>query len=119
MNASEVRQKYLDFMKSKGHVQIQPAPLVLENDPTTLFTGSGMQPLLPYLLGKPHKEGKRLTDSQPCLRLQDIDDVGDPRHTTVFEMLGNWSLGDYFKEEQIRNFFTFLTKEIGLDPQKI
>ena len=72
MNASEVRQKYLDFMKSKGHVQIQPAPLVLENDPTTLFTGSGMQPLLPYLLGKPHKDGKRLTDSQPCLRLQDM-----------------------------------------------
>ena len=119
MNASEVRQKYLDFMKSKGHVVIEPAPLVLENDPTTLFTGSGMQPLLPYLLGQPHKEGKRLTDSQPCLRLQDIDDVGDPRHTTVFEMLGNWSLGDYFKEEQIRNFFTFLTKEVGLDPAKI
>ena len=116
MNASEVRQKYLDFMKSKGHVVIEPAPLVLENDPTTLFTGSGMQPLLPYLLGQPHKEGQRLTDSQPCLRLQDIDDVGDPRHTTVFEMLGNWSLGDYFKEEQIRNFFTFLTKEVGLDP---
>lgn len=119
MNASEVRQKYLDFMKSKGHVEIAPAPLVLENDPTTLFTGSGMQPLLPFLLGQPHKEGKRLTDSQPCLRLQDIDDVGDPRHTTVFEMLGNWSLGDYFKEEQIRNFFTFLTKEVGLDPAKI
>ena len=119
MNASEVRQKYLDFMKSKGHVEIAPAPLVLENDPTTLFTGSGMQPLLPFLLGQPHKDGKRLTDSQPCLRLQDIDDVGDPRHTTVFEMLGNWSLGDYFKEEQIRNFFTFLTKEVGLDPAKI
>ena len=119
MNASEVRQKYLDFMKSKGHVEIAPAPLVLENDPTTLFTGSGMQPLLPFLLGQPHKDGKRLTDSQPCLRLQDIDDVGDPRHTTVFEMLGNWSLGDYFKEEQIRNFFTFLTKEVGLDPKKI
>ena len=119
MNASEIRQKYLDFMKSKGHVVIEPAPLVLENDPTTLFTGSGMQPLLPYLLGQPHKDGKRLTDSQPCLRLQDIDDVGDPRHTTVFEMLGNWSLGDYFKEEQIRNFFTFLTQEVGLDPQKI
>jgi len=119
MNASEVRQKYLDFMKSKGHVQIAPAPLVLENDPTTLFTGSGMQPLLPYLLGKTHEAGTRLTDSQPCLRLQDIEDVGDPRHTTVFEMLGNWSLGDYFKEEQIRNFFTFLTKEVGLDPSKI
>ncbi len=119
MNANEVRQKYLDFMKQKGHVVIQPAPSVLENDPTTLFTGSGMQPLLPYLLGEPHKDGQRLTDSQPCVRLQDIDDVGDPRHTTVFEMLGNWSLGDYFKEEQIRNFFTFLTKEVGLDPSKI
>ena len=78
-----------------------------------------MQPLLPYLLGKDHPEGTRLCDSQPCLRLQDIEDVGDPRHTTVFEMLGNWSLGDYFKEEQIRNFFTFLTKEVGLDPKKI
>ena len=98
---------------------IQPAPLVLEGDPTTLFTGSGMQPLLPYLLGEPHKDGKRLTDSQPSMRLQDIDDVGDPRHTTVFEMLGNWSLGDYFKKEQIHNFFEFLTQVVGLDPHKI
>lgn len=119
MKASEVRQKYLEFMKSKGHVQIAPAALVLENDPTTLFTGSGMQPLMPYLLGKKHEDGTRLTNSQPCLRLQDIDDIGDPRHSTVFEMLGNWSLGDYFKEEQIRNFFTFLTQEIGLKPEKI
>lgn len=119
MNANEIRQKYLDFMKKKGHVEIQPAPLVLENDPTTLFTGAGMQPLLPYLLGEPHPAGKRLTDSQPCVRTQDIEDVGDPRHTTVFEMLGNWSLGDYFKEEQIRNFFEFLTKIVGLDPEKI
>jgi alanyl-tRNA synthetase len=119
MNANEIRQKFLDFQVKKGHKVIAPAPLVLENDPTTLFTGSGMQPLLPYLLGQPHKEGTRLTDSQPSLRLQDIEDVGDPRHTTVFEMLGNWSLGDYFKEEQIRNFFEFLTKEVGLDPSKI
>ncbi len=119
MNANEVRQKFLDFQVKKGHQIIAPAPLVLENDPTTLFTGSGMQPLLPYLLGKAHPAGTRLTDSQPSLRLQDIEDVGDPRHTTVFEMLGNWSLGDYFKEEQIRNFFEFLTKEIGLDPNKI
>ena len=119
MNANEVRQKFLDFQVKKGHRIIAPAPLVLENDPTTLFTGSGMQPLLPYLLGKAHPAGTRLTDSQPSLRLQDIEDVGDPRHTTVFEMLGNWSLGDYFKEEQIRNFFEFLTKEIGLDPAKI
>ena len=119
MNASEIRQKYLDFEKSKGHQVIPPAPLVLENDPTTLFTGSGMQPLLRFLLGEKHEAGTRLTDSQPCLRLQDIEDVGDPRHTTVFEMLGNWSLGDYFKEEQIRNYFEFLTKVIGLDPKKI
>ena len=119
MNANEIRQKFLDFQVKHGHKVIQPAPLVLEGDPTTLFTGSGMQPLLPYLLGKPHQDGKRLTDSQPSMRLQDIEDVGDPRHTTVFEMLGNWSLGDYFKKEQIHNFFEFLTKEIGLDPHKI
>lgn len=119
MDANEIRQKFLDFQVSKGHKVISPAPLVLEGDPTTLFTGSGMQPLLPYLLGKEHPEGARLCDSQPSMRLQDIEDVGDPRHTTVFEMLGNWSLGDYFKEEQIRNFFEFLTKIVGLDPEKI
>lgn len=119
MNANEIRQKFLDFQVKHGHKIINPAPLVLENDPTTLFTGSGMQPLLPYLLGEPHPAGTRLTDSQPSLRLQDIEDVGDPRHTTVFEMLGNWSLGDYFKKEQITNFFEFLTREVGLDPHKI
>lgn len=119
MDANEIRKKFLEFQVSKGHHVITPAPLVLEGDPTTLFTGSGMQPLLPYLLGKKHPEGTRLTDSQPSMRLQDIEDVGDPRHTTVFEMLGNWSLGDYFKEEQIRNFFEFLTKIVGLDPEKI
>ena len=119
MNASEIRQKFLEFQEKRGHKVIAPAPLVLENDPTTLFTGSGMQPLLPYLLGQPHKDGKRLTDSQPSLRLQDIEDVGDPRHTTVFEMLGNWSLGDYFKKEQIESFFEFLTQVVGLDPNKI
>ncbi len=119
MDANEIRQKFLDFQVKHGHKVIPPAPLVLENDPTTLFTGSGMQPLLPYLLGQPHPEGTRLTDSQPSMRLQDIEDVGDPRHTTVFEMLGNWSLGDYFKKEQIENYFEFLTQEIGLDPEKI
>ena len=119
MNANEIRQKFLDFEVGKGHKIIAPAPLVLEGDPTTLFTGSGMQPLLPFLLGQPHKDGTRLTDSQPSMRLQDIEDVGDPRHTTVFEMLGNWSLGDYFKKEQIHNFFEFLTKVVGLDPHKI
>ncbi len=119
MNANEIRQKFLDFQISKGHKLISPAPLVLEGDPTTLFTGSGMQPLLPYLLGKEHPEGTRLCDAQPSMRLQDIEDVGDPRHTTVFEMLGNWSLGDYFKREQIENFFEFLTQVVGLDPEKI
>ncbi|MBR3414571.1 alanine--tRNA ligase [Candidatus Saccharibacteria bacterium] len=119
MNASDIRQKFLEFQVKKGHKIIPPAPLVLENDPTTLFTGSGMQPLLPYLLGALHKDGTRLADSQPALRLQDIEDVGDPRHTTVFEMLGNWSLGDYFKKEQIENFFEFLTEVVGLDPSKI
>ena len=119
MNASEIRQKFLEYQTARGHQVIAPARLVLENDPTTLFTGSGMQPLLPYLLGEPHPAGKRLADSQPCLRLQDIEDVGDPRHTTVFEMLGNWSLGDYFKQEQIPAFFKFLTEIVGLDPHKI
>ncbi|MBR3329501.1 alanine--tRNA ligase [Candidatus Saccharibacteria bacterium] len=119
MDANIVRQKFLDFQVARGHKIISPAPLVLEGDPTTLFTGSGMQPLLPYLLGKKHPDGTRLCDSQPSMRLQDIEDVGDPRHTTVFEMLGNWSLGDYFKEEQIRSFFEFLTKEVGLDASRI
>ena len=119
MNANDIRQKYFDFMKAHGHVEISPAPLVLKDDPTTLFTGAGMQPLMPYLLGQKHEQGTRLVDSQPCLRMQDLEDVGDPRHTTVFEMLGNWSLGDYFKKEQIENFFEFLTKEVGLNPEKI
>lgn len=119
MDANTIRKKFLDFQVKNGHKVIQPAPLVLEGDPTTLFTGSGMQPLLPFLLGKEHPLGTRLCDSQPSMRLQDIEDVGDPRHTTVFEMLGNWSLGDYFKEEQIRNFFKFLTEEVGLDPERI
>lgn len=119
MDANKIRKLFLDFQQKKGHKVIPPAPLVLEGDPTTLFTGSGMQPLLPYLLGEPHPSGTRLTDSQPSMRLQDIEDVGDPRHTTVFEMLGNWSLGDYFKKEQIENFFEFLTQEVGLDPERL
>lgn len=119
MDTNEIRKKFFEFQAKNGHKVIQPAPLVLEGDPTTLFTGSGMQPLLPYLLGKDHPDGTRLCDSQPSMRMQDIDDVGDPRHTTVFEMLGNWSLGDYFKEEQIRNFFKFLTETVGLDPKRI
>jgi alanyl-tRNA synthetase len=119
MNAQEIRNAYLDFFASKGHVVIPRAKLVPQDDPTTLFTGSGMQPLVPYLLGEPHPKGTRLVDSQTCLRAQDIDEVGDNRHTTFFEMLGNWSLGDYFKEEQIRWFFEFLTEIVGLDPNKL
>ena len=119
MNAQEIRKAYLEFCQKNGHEVIARASLILKDDPTTLFTGSGMQPLLPYLLGEKHPKGVRLTDSQTCLRVQDIDDVGDNRHTTFFEMLGNWSLGDYFKEQQIRQFFEFLTDIVGLDPSKI
>jgi alanyl-tRNA synthetase len=119
MTTNQIRAKYLEFMRSKGHVIIPRANLVPENDPTTLFTGFGMQPLVPYLLGEDHPAGNRLADSQPSFREQDIDEVGDNRHTTYFEMLGNWSLGEYFKEDQLEWFFTFLTKEVGLDPQKL
>lgn len=119
MTAQEIRQAYLDYFKARKHVEIPRALLVPQNDPTTLFTGSGMQPLIPYLLGEPHPDGTRLVNSQTCLRAQDIEEVGDNRHTTFFEMLGNWSLGDYFKEDQIKWFWEFLTKEIGLDPQRI
>ena len=119
MNAQDIRNAYLDFFKTRDHSVIPRAKLVPYNDPTTLFTGSGMQPLLPYLLGETHPEGVRLVDSQTCLRAQDIEDVGDNRHTTFFEMLGNWSMGDYFKEQQIRWFFEFLVDVVGLDPTKI
>jgi alanyl-tRNA synthetase len=119
MTLNEVRERYLTFFKERGHVVIPSALLVPENDPTTLFTSSGMQPLVPYLLGQPHPEGKRITNSQKSFRADDIDEVGDNRHTTFFEMLGNWSLGDYFKAEQLPWFFEFLTdkeKGAGLDP---
>ena len=119
MNTQEIRQKYLEFCQRNGHAIIERAPLILHNDPTTLFTGSGMQPLLPYLLGQDHPQGTKLADSQTCLRAQDIEDVGDNRHTTFFEMLGNWSMGEYFKRQQIEWFFEFLTEIIGLDPHKI
>lgn len=119
MTLNEIRAKYLTFFKSRGHAIIPSASLVPENDPTTLFTGSGMQPLLPYLLGQPHPKGKRVTDSQKSFRAADIEEVGDNRHTTFFEMLGNWSLGDYFKQEQLPWFFEFLTKEVGLDPTRL
>lgn len=119
MNAQDIRQAYIDYFRGKDHSVIPRAQLVPHEDPTTLFTGSGMQPLIQYLLGEEHPEGNRLVNSQTCLRAQDIDDIGDNRHTTFFEMLGNWSLGDYFKEEQIRWFFEFLTDVVGLDPNKI
>ena len=119
MNAQEIRKKYLEFCQRNGHAIIERAPLILHNDPTTLFTGSGMQPLLPYLLGQDHPQGTKLADSQTCLRAQDIEDVGDNRHTTFFEMLGNWSMGEYFKRQQIEWFFEFLTEIVGLDPHKI
>ncbi len=119
MTAQEIRQAYLDFFKERGHAVIPRAQLVPQNDPTTLFTGSGMQPLIPYLLGEQHPEGVRLVNSQTCLRAQDIEEVGDNRHTTFFEMLGNWSLGDYSKKEQISWFFEFLTDVVGLDPNRL
>lgn len=119
MKAQDIRQKYLDFYQRNGHAVIKRAPLILTNDPTTLFTGAGMQPMIPYLLGKPHPEGKRIADSQTCLRAQDIDDIGDNRHTTFFEMLGNWSLGDYFKKEQINWMWQFLSEEVGLDMNRV
>lgn len=119
MTAQEIRKRYLEFFKKNGHVEIPRAPLVPLNDPTTLFTGSGMQPLVPYLLGENHPEGTRLVDSQTCLRAEDMDEVGDNRHTTFFEMLGNWSLGDYFKDEQLKWFFEFLVNEVELDPSKL
>ncbi len=119
MDANEIRKAYLEFMTEQGHVIIPRAPLIPRDDPTTLFTGSGMQPLLPYLLGAEHPAGSRLADSQTCLRVQDIDEVGDNRHTTFFEMLGNWSLGDYFKDQQIHQLWTFLTERVGLDPNRI
>lgn len=115
MNAQEIRHAYLQFFKERQHAIIDRAPLVLTGDPTTLFTGSGMQPMIPYLLGEPHPEGRRITDSQTCLRAQDIDDIGDNRHTTFFEMLGNWSMGDYFKEQQIEWMFEFLSDVVELD----
>lgn len=119
MKSNEVRKKYLEFFQKKGHTVIPSSRLVPENDPTTLFTGSGMQPLVPFLLGEKHPEGNKLTNSQKCFRSQDIEDIGDNRHTTFFEMLGNWSLGDYFKKEQLPFVFEFLTKEIGINPEKL
>lgn len=119
MKAIEIRNKYLNFFKAHGHKVIPSAPLIPENDPSVLFTTAGMQPLVPYLLGEKHPAGTRITDYQKCLRTNDIDEVGDNRHLTFFEMLGNWSLGDYFKDEAISMSYEFLTKELGIDPSKL
>ena len=119
MKAIEIRNKYLNFFEKHGHKVIPSAPLIPENDPSVLFTTAGMQPLVPYLLGLKHPEGTRLTDYQKCVRTNDIDEVGDNRHLTYFEMLGNWSLGDYFKEESIQMSYDFLTKELGIPVEKI
>ncbi len=119
MKAIEIRNKYLNFFKRHGHNVIPSAPLIPENDPSVLFTTAGMQPLVPYLLGEKHPEGTRLTDFQKCVRTNDINEVGDNRHLTYFEMLGNWSLGDYFKEESVAMSYEFLTKELGIPAEKI
>ena len=119
MKAIEIRNKYLNFFKEHGHQIIPSAPLIPENDPSVLFTTAGMQPLVPYLLGEKHPEGTRICDYQKCVRTVDIDSVGDNRHLTYFEMLGNWSLGDYFKKEAIAMSYKFLTEELGIDPEKL
>lgn len=119
ISGHDIRAKYLAYMERNGHTVIPSSPLVPENDPTTLFTSSGMQPLIPYLMGEDHPVGTRLVNSQKCFRAEDIEEVGDNRHTTFFEMLGNWSLGDYFKREQIPWIYNFLIDEVGIDPNKL
>ena len=119
LSSEQIRKKYLDFFVSKDHIVIPSAPLIPENDPTVLFTTAGMHPLVPFLLGQEHPSGKRLVNFQKCIRTGDIDEVGDNTHNTFFEMLGNWSLGDYFKKESIEWIYEFLTKELGLDKNRI
>lgn len=121
ITSAQLREMFQQFMESKGHHRIPSASVIPENDPTVLFTTAGMHPLVPYLMGTPHPAGTRLTDVQKCIRTGDIDDVGDPSHLTFFEMLGNWSLGDYFKKEMIPWSWEFLTSEkyLGLDPDKL
>src|SRR3990167_3368574 len=119
MQSQEIRKKFLDFFEKKGHKIVPSSSLVPENDPSVLFTTAGMQPMVAYLLGQEHPKGKRIANSQKCFRANDIEEVGDNRHTTFFEMLGNWSLGDYFKREQLRFFFTYMVAAVGLDPNKI
>lgn len=121
MNSNKLRQLYLDFFKEKEHVAISSASLIPENDPTALFTTAGMHPLVPYLVGEKHPSGNRLVSIQKCFRTVDIDEVGDKTHHTFFEMLGNWSLGDYFKKESINYSWEFLTspKWLGLDKNRL
>lgn len=119
MKSNDIRERYLKFFEERGHKRIKPSPLVLEGDDTTLFTSAGMQQLTPYLKGKKHPKGKRLVNSQPSFRTQDIDEVGDNRHTTFFEMLGNWSLGDYFKKEQLSWIWEFFTKDLDLSKDRL
>ena len=119
ITAKQLRQQYLDFFRSNGHAIIRSASLIPDNDPTVLFTTAGMHPLVPYLLGAKHPQGTRLADVQKCVRTGDIDDVGDATHCTFFEMLGNWSLGDYFKKESIDFSYRFLTEVLGIDPAQI
>lgn len=119
LSSDQIREKYLKFFESKGHIRIPSAPLIPENDPTVLFTTAGMHPLVPFLLGQPHPAGKKLVNFQKCIRTDDIDEVGDNSHNTFFEMLGNWSLGDYFKKDSIAMSFEFLTKELQLDPKNL
>ncbi len=119
MTVNEIRTKYFEFFKARGHVVIPSVPLVPENDATTLFVGSGMQPLLPYFLGEVHPMGTRVVNAQLAFRAEDIDEIGDNRHTSTFEMLGNWSFGDYFKHEQIPWMYEFLTKELGIGPARL
>src|SRR5262247_773917 len=121
LTTDEFRSRYLQFFKDRGHAVIPSAPLVPENDPSVLFTTAGMHPLVPYLLGRPHPSGKRLVDCQKCVRTTDVDEVGDTSHLTFFEMLGNWSLGDYFKQESITWSYEFLTRPdlLGIAPEKL
>lgn len=119
LKSDELRKKWMDFFIARGHTPISSASLIPENDPTVLFTTAGMHPLVPYLLGQPHPAGKRLCDTQKCVRTGDIDEVGDASHCTFFEMLGNWSLGDYFKDEMVPWSYEFLTEQLNLDPARL
>src|SRR3989338_5150975 len=119
MTVHEIREKFLEFFKARGHAIVPSASLVPEGDATTLFVGSGMQPMVPYLLGETHPAGARIADFQKSFRAEDIEEVGDNRHITFFEMLGNWSFGDYWKQEQLAWCFEFLTKEIGIPTEHL